>query len=186
MDIRVTPTDLAGALIIENESFQDERGFFMESYHKRVFAEHGLDYDFVQDNHSRSARGVLRGFHYQDAIAPQTRMIRCTLGKVLDVVVDIRASSPTFGRWLGVELEASVKRQLLIAQEFAHGFVVLSDYAEVQYKCTNYHNPAAERTLAWDDPDVAVVWPVDDPMVSDRDRTRGQSLQDYLKDPAFR
>lgn len=184
MDMRVFRTKLDGVLIIEPDCFRDDRGFFFESYSQRRFAKHGLNLTFVQDNHSRSRRGVLRGFHYQDATAPQFRLVRCTAGEIWDVVVDLRVGSPTFGRWLGVALSEDNQKQLLIGPEFAHGFVVLSEVAEVQYKCTGHHAPSAERSLAWDDPDVAVDWPNSTPFLSERDK-RGQSLEDYLTNPAF-
>src|SRR5436190_530358 len=136
MNIRVVPTEIAGVMRIEPEFFEDERGFFFESYSKRNFGKNDLDLDFVQDNHSRSARGVLRGFHYQDTRAPQWRLVRCTVGEIFDVVVDLRPSSPSYGKWAGFHLSAANKHQLLIPPEFAHGFCVLSDSAEVQYKCT--------------------------------------------------
>lgn len=185
MDIRLTKTDFESVLMIEPDYFQDERGFFFESYSKRRFAEHGLHHTFVQDNHSRSTLGVLRGFHYQDMTAPQFRLVRCTVGEVWDVIVDLRVGSPTFGRWLGVSLTAENKKQLLIAPEFAHGFVVLSEFAEIQYKCTNYHTPSADQTLAWNDQDIGVPWPVKQPILSKRDMG-GMSLRDYLKRPAFK
>ena len=185
MDIQVKQTGLEGIVIIEPEFFQDHRGFFFESYHKKRLAEHGIDLDFVQDNHSRSGRCVLRGFHYQDKTAPQYRMVRCTVGEVWDVVVDLKPGSPTFGKWYGVALSADNKKQVLMAPHFAHGFVVLSDVAEIQYKCTGHHNPSAERSLAWNDPDVNVPWPVRDPILSDRDRTSGMSLKEYTKNPFF-
>lgn len=185
MEIRVVKTEIKDLLIIEPEYFQDDRGFFFESYSQRRFAEHGLDIAFVQDNHSRSIQGVLRGFHYQDEKAPQFRLVRCTVGEVWDVVVDLRAGSPTLGQWFGTKLTADVKRQLLIPPEFAHGFCVLSPVAEVQYKCTNFHMAEAEKTLAWDDPDIGVPWPVKNPSLSTRDRETGMSFCDYLARPDF-
>lgn len=185
MDIRINATTLEGVVIIEPEFFQDHRGFFFESYHKKRLADHGYDLNFVQDNHSRSSRGVLRGLHYQDMTAPQHRIVRCTVGEVWDVVVDIRFGSPTFGKWFGASLSAENKKQLLIGPEFAHGFVVLSDYAEIQYKCTNHHNSTAERSLAWNDPDVKIDWPVKDAILSDRDKNCAVSLKEYIKNPAF-
>jgi dTDP-4-dehydrorhamnose 3,5-epimerase len=185
MNIRVSKTEIDGVMIIEPEYFQDERGFFFESYSTRAFEAHGLNLTFVQDNHSRSTQGVLRGFHYQDATAPQYRVVRCTVGEIWDVVVDLRIGSPTLGRWFGVNLTAENKRQLLIPPEFAHGFCVLSPVAEVQYKCTNLHNPEAERTLAWNDPDIAVAWPVQNPILSMKERESGQSFKQYLERPAF-
>jgi dTDP-4-dehydrorhamnose 3,5-epimerase len=185
MNIRVSTTSITGIIVIEPEAFQDHRGFFYESYNKAKFAENGLLHSFVQDNHSRSSRGVLRGLHYQDGSAPQFRLIRCTVGEVWDVAVDLRVGSPTFAKWYGTALSAENKKQLLIAPEFAHGFVVLSDVAEVQYKCTGYHNASAEASIAWDDPVLQIAWPVQDPVLSDRDRTRGTSIRQYLQRPAF-
>ena len=185
MNIRVVNTEIEGLLIIEPEFFQDDRGFFFESYSQQRFAEHGLDLTFVQDNHSRSVQDVLRGFHYQDAKAPQFRLVRCTVGVVWDVVVDLRMGSPTLGRWFGIELTANDKRQLLVPPEFAHGFCVLSPVAEVQYKCTNFHMAEAEKTLAWNDPQIGVPWPVKNPSLSMRDRETGSSFSDYLAKPDF-
>jgi len=186
LDIRVTPAELNGVFVIEPDVFRDDRGFFAESYRRDKMAGHGLDLAFVQDNHSRSRKNVVRGFHFQDQRAPQYRLVRCTVGTVWDVVVDLRVGSPTLGQWIGVELSAENMRQLLIPPEFAHGFAVLSDVAEVQYKCTAHHSPAAERALAWNDPDVAVTWPIADPILSQKDRTAGMSLRDYLNGSPFR
>jgi dTDP-4-dehydrorhamnose 3,5-epimerase len=185
MNIHVLKIEIEGPLIIEPDFFEDERGFFFESYSRQRLSEHGIDIDFVQDNHSRSSQGVLRGFHFQDSLAPQWRLVRCSVGSVWDVIVDLRASSPTFGRWYAIELTSSGKRQLLIPPEFAHGFCVLSDVAEVQYKCSRHHNAEAERTLAWDDPEVGVPWPIETPVLSHRDRTLGKSLQTFRDSPIF-
>ena len=186
MRIQVFPTPFEGLKKIQPDSFEDDRGFFFESYSKRQFAEHGLEIDFVQDNHSRSRKGVIRGLHYQDSTAPQWRLVRCTLGKIWDVVVDLRKSSETYGKWFGLELMPENRQQLLISPEFAHGFCVLSDVAEVQYKCSNYHSPQAERTLAWNDPDVDIRWPISSPTLSVKDRQNGQAFNSYRDDPAFR
>lgn len=172
-------------MIIEPEYFQDYRGFFFESYSTQAFEAHGLDLTFVQDNHSRSAQGVLRGFHYQGATAPQYRLVRCTVGEVWEVAVDLRVGSPTLGRWFGAELTAENKLQLLIPPEFAHGFCVLSPVAEVQYKCTDLHRSEAERTLAWNDPDIGVTWPVENPILSARDREGAMSFKEYIERPDF-
>jgi len=185
MDIHVTPTKLDGVVIVDTDFFRDERGFFIEVYHKQRYAEHGLDYDFVQDNHSRSARNVLRGFHYQDMTAPMGKLVRCTVGAVLDVAVDLRAGSPTFGQWVGVELTADNMRQVMVPQRFGHAFVTLSDFAEVHYKCTGLYDPPSEGTVAWNDPDIGVEWPVANPVLSGRDQN-GMSLKQYLERPAFR
>jgi len=185
MNIKVNSTEIEGVVIIEPEYFHDHRGIVFESYHKQRLSEQGIDLDFIQDNHSRSSAGVLRGLHYQDMTSPQYRMVRCTVGAVWDVVVDLRMKSPTFGKWFGVQLSAENKKQILMAPQFAHGFVVLSDVAEIQYKCTGHHNPSAERSLAWDDPDVNISWPVKDPVLSDRDRNSGMALKKYMENPYF-
>jgi dTDP-4-dehydrorhamnose 3,5-epimerase len=185
MTIHVTSTDLDGLVLIDTDCIRDERGFFLESYHRQRFAEHGLELDFVQDNHSRSLRQVLRGFHYQDMTAPMAKLVRCTAGSILDVAVDLRVGSPTFGRWVATELSADNIRQILVPVGFGHAFVTLSDAAEVQYKCTGFYTPAAEGSVAWNDPDIGVEWPFPDPLLSDRDR-RAPSLRSYLERPAFR
>ncbi len=185
MDIHLTPTKLEGVVIVDTDFFRDERGFFIEVYHKQRYAENGLDYDFVQDNHSRSARHVLRGFHYQDMTAPMGKLVRCTVGAVLDVAVDLRAGSPTFGQWAGVELTAENMRQVMVPVGFGHAFLTLSDFAEVHYKCTGLYEPASEGTVAWNDPDVGVEWPVARPVLSNRDQN-GMSLKQYRERPAFR
>jgi dTDP-4-dehydrorhamnose 3,5-epimerase len=146
-------------MILEPKVFGDDRGFFYESFNERTFREAtGLDVRFVQDNHSRSAHGVLRGLHYQIR-QPQGKLVRCTLGEVFDVAVDLRRSSLTFGKWAGVRLSAENKRQLWIPEGFAHGFLVLSEYAEFLYKTTDYYAPEYERSILWNDPDLAIAWP---------------------------
>ena len=184
MAIRVIPTELEGVLIIEPELFRDERGFFQETYQQRRYAEHGIDYEFVQDNHSQSRRGVLRGLHYQDRSAPMAKLVRCSRGAILDVVVDLRVGAPSFGRWVAVELSDENVRQLFVPIGFGHGFLTLSDVAEIQYKCSGYYTPAAEGVVRWDDPELAVVWPIAEPLVSPRDR-QGGSLAEYRERPAF-
>jgi len=179
------PTPLDGLLVITIEYARDERGFFIENYHKQRFAGIGLAVEFVQDNHSRSQARVLRGMHYQDLSAPMGKLIRCTLGAIFDVAVDLRVGSPTFSRWHATDLTAENMKQVYVPPGFAHGFVTLSEAAEVQYKCTGYYTPSAEGTLAWDDPHIGVEWPIPDPILSERDR-RGMRLQEYLKQPAFR
>lgn len=163
----------------------DSRGFFMESWNKKVFADAAIDADFVQDNHSRSTGNVIRGLHYQDLRAPTAKLVRCTVGKILDVVVDIRAESPTFGRHYAIELNAENKTQLFVPVGFAHGFASLSEVCEVQYKQTGYYVPEAEGGIAWNDPDLAISWPHHDPVMSARDKAQ-QSLREYRKNPAFR
>ena len=176
--MKVIPTRIPEVLILEPKVFGDERGFFYESFNARAFAEAtGLKREFVQDNHSRSARGVLRGLHYQLQQA-QGKLVRVCLGEVLDVTVDIRRNSPTFGQWVGVRLSAENKRQLWVPEGFAHGFVVLSEYAEFLYKTTDYYAPAHERCIRWDDPQLAIDWEFEgSPQLSAKDQA-GLSLQD--------
>lgn len=177
--MNVIASDIPDVLILEPRLFGDERGFFYESFNAKAFADAtGLrDLSFVQDNHSRSAKGVLRGLHYQIENA-QGKLVRVTAGEVLDIAVDIRKSSPTFGRWVGVRLSAENARQLWIPAGFAHGFVVLSDYAEFLYKTTDYYTPAAERCIRWDDPDLAIDWQLDGtPQLSAKDQN-GRALKE--------
>ena len=183
MNIRAVPTALDGVLIVETDCHGDERGFLFESYHKRKFAEAGIRVEFVQDNHSRSSSGVLRGIHFQDRSAPMAKLVRCTSGRILDVAVDLRAGSPAFARWIAVELSAANRRQLFVPIGFGHAFLSLTD-AEVQYKCSNYYTPSAEHALAWNDPGFAIDWPVSTPTLSERDQ-RAASLADYVERPAF-
>ena len=185
MKTRLSKTPLGGLLVIDVDFFSDERGFFMESWHKRDFAEAGLSFEFVQDSHSRSSYGVLRGLHYQDMRAPMAKLVRCTVGRVFDVAVDLRASSPTFAKWFGIELTAENKKQLLVPIGFAHGFLTLSDVCEIQYKQTEYYRPQTEGGVSWNDPDIGVKWPIPDPVLSKRDQNQA-SLKQYLQNPAFR
>lgn len=158
--MRAIATALPGVLILEPKVFGDARGFFLESYNRKTFAEAtGVDPEFVQDNHSRSARGVLRGMHLQAAPHAQGKLVRVAAGKVLDVVADVRRASPTFGRWVGVELDAESQRQLWIPAGYAHGFLVLSDSADFLYKTTTYYAPSHELSVRWDDPRLAIRWP---------------------------
>ena len=173
--MKASATAIEGVLILEPKVFGDARGFFMESYNRRTFADvSGLDIDFVQDNHSRSARGVLRGLHYQ-LRQPQGKLVRVAAGAVFDVAVDIRRASPTFGRWVGVELTAENQRQLWVPAGLAHGFVVLSESADFLYKTTDYYAPEHERCIAWDDPAIGIAWPlaahgIHAPLLSAKDR----------------
>ena len=158
--MKAIQTDIEGVLILEPRVFGDARGFFMESFNARTFNELvGHEVNFVQDNHSRSAKGVLRGLHFQKAPHAQGKLVRVTAGAVFDVAVDIRKDSPTFGRWVGVELSADNHRQFWIPPGLAHGFLVLSDSADFLYKTTDYYAPQAEGALRWDDPDLAIAWP---------------------------
>jgi dTDP-4-dehydrorhamnose 3,5-epimerase len=153
------PTPLPGVLLIEPAVFGDERGFFLESWNARTFADAGLNLQFVQDNHSKSGRGILRGLHYQIEHT-QGKLVRVTRGEVFDVAVDIRGDSPTLGQWYGVQLSGENKRMLWIPPGFAHGFYVLSAEAEFLYKCTDFHHPQSEVSIRWDDPDLAIDWPL--------------------------
>ena len=163
------PTALPGVLLVEPRVFRDERGFFLETYQRERYRAAGIGEDFVQDNHSRSAAGTLRGLHAQLA-DPQGKLVRCVEGEILDVAVDIRRGSPTFKRWVAERLSAENFRQLYIPPGFAHGFCVLSPSAQVEYKCTALYNPADELTLAWDDPTIGIDWPTSEPLLSARDR----------------
>lgn len=176
--MRATPQVIPDLILLEPQVFGDDRGFFFESYNARSFAEAtGLSVDFVQDNHSKSARNVLRGLHYQIQ-NPQGKLVRAVQGEVFDVVVDIRKSSPTFGQWAGALLSAENKRQLWIPPGFAHGFVVLSNSAEVLYKTTDYYTPAHERCILWNDPAVGIQWPLrGEPLLSTKDQ-QGVRLAD--------
>ncbi|MVV47161.1 dTDP-4-dehydrorhamnose 3,5-epimerase [Pseudomonas sp. PB120] len=169
--MNVITTDLPGVLIIEPKVFGDERGFFYESFNAKAFEEAtGLDTKFVQDNHSRSQKGVLRGLHYQ-LQNTQGKLVRVTVGEVLDVAVDIRRSSPHFGKWVAVRLSAENHRQLWVPEGFAHGFVVLSEFAEFLYKTTDYYTPSAERSIRWNDPDLAIDWQLEEePQLSAKDQ----------------
>ena len=168
--MRVIKTELPGVVIIEPQVFDDPRGFFYESYNYQRYAEAGIDVEFVQDNHSRSTRGVLRGLHYQLPPHAQGKLVRVVQGAVFDVAVDVRRGSPTFGKWDGVELSAENHRQLWIPPGFAHGFLVLSAVADFLYKTTDYYSPADERAMRWDDPDIGIRWPLTTlPALSQRD-----------------
>lgn len=170
--MNVVESGLPGVLILEPKVFGDARGFFLESWNRQTMAEHGLPTEFVQDNHSRSACGVLRGLHYQ-LENPQGKLVRVTQGAVFDVAVDIRRSSPRFGHWVGVELSAENHRMLWIPPGFAHGFLVISETADFLYKCTTAYHPASDRSLRWDDPQVGIAWPrvKGAPLLSAKDET---------------
>jgi len=169
--MKIIPTELAEVLILEPKVFGDDRGYFFESFNERAFAENtGVSARFVQDNHSRSARNVLRGLHYQIR-QPQGKLVRVTAGEIYDVVVDIRRSSPTFGKWTAAVLSAANRKMCWVPPGFAHGFLVVSDYAEVQYKTTDYWAPQHERCIIWNDRDLAISWPVNgEPILSQKDR----------------
>lgn len=167
--MKATPTDLPGVVIIEPRVFSDARGFFFESYNAERYAQAGLPPVFVQDNHSSSVRGTIRGLHYQ-LRRPQGKLFRVLRGAVFDVAADIRRGSPTFGRWTGVELSAENKRQVFIPAGFAHGFCVTSDGAEVEYKCTDVYVADDQHGVLWNDPTIGVRWPVTTPVLSDQDK----------------
>lgn len=174
--MNIIPTALPDVLIIEPKVFGDARGFFFESYNEQAFAQAtGLRVNFVQDNHSRSARGVLRGLHYQ-LQQPQGKLVRVVRGSVFDVAVDLRRSSLHFGKWVGVELSEDNQRQMWVPPGFAHGFLVTSDSADFLYKTTDYYAPQHERCIAWNDPAIGVVWPLDVPPVLSAKDQQGQSL----------
>jgi dTDP-4-dehydrorhamnose 3,5-epimerase len=167
--MNVIPTRLPEVLIVEPTIHRDPRGFFAETYHARRYAEAGIAATFVQDNHSRSARGTLRGLHWQLDV-PQGKLVRVLAGEIFDVAVDIRPESPTFAQWVGVTLSAENFRQVYVPPGFAHGFCVTSESAEVEYKCTDFYTPEAERGLIWNDPEVGIAWPMTDPILSEKDR----------------
>ena len=162
--------EIPGIIVVDPLVLRDERGFFMETYKHSDFHAAGIKEHFVQDNHSRSSKHVLRGLHYQKGPAGQGKLVRCNRGKIFDVAVDIRKGSPTFKRWAGAELSEENSMMLYIPPGFAHGFVVLSDGAEIIYKCTVEYSPANERGIIWNDPDINITWPVKEPILSGRDR----------------
>lgn len=167
--VKVFDTALPGLKLLEPRVFTDDRGFFLESWNARAFAAAGIDASFVQDNHSRSAKGVLRGLHYQIG-SPQGKLVRVVAGAVFDVAVDLRRSSETFGRWVGYELSAENKRQAWIPPGFAHGFLSLQDSTELLYKCTDFYSAEDERSLIWNDPEIGIAWPLNGkPLLSGKD-----------------
>lgn len=172
--VTVVPTDLPGVVVVEPRVFGDDRGFFFESWSRDAFAAAGLPTEFVQDNHSRSQRGVLRGLHFQNP-EPQGKLVRVATGAVFDVAVDLRRSSPHFGRWTGVELSAANKRMLWVPPGFAHGFLCLEDGTDFLYKCTAPYRPQSERSIRWDDPAIGIDWPLDGmtPSLSPKDAAAG-------------
>ena len=180
--MQVTPLAIPDVVLIEPKVFGDARGFFFESFNQQAFADAiGQDLPFVQDNHSRSRRGVLRGLHYQVAPKAQGKLVRCVRGAVFDVAVDIRRDSPTFGRWTGAVLSEENQHQLWIPPGLAHGFVVLTDTADFLYKTTDYYSPAHERAIRWDDPAIGIEWPlaahgIAEPVLSDKDKSSARLL----------
>lgn len=161
-------TSLPGVVVVDPIVFSDARGFFMETYHRDKFAEHGIEAEWVQDNHSASQHGTLRGLHYQIE-NPQAKLVRVIVGEIYDVAVDVRYGSPTFGKWYGQLLSAENRLQMYVPVGFAHGFCVTSERAEVIYKCTDLYNPKGERSVRWDDPDIGIDWPGENPLLSDKD-----------------
>jgi dTDP-4-dehydrorhamnose 3,5-epimerase len=167
--MRVIQTALPGVLLIEPQTFEDERGFFSETYHRDRYLEHGIQAEFVQDNHARSSRGVLRGLHYQ-LNHPQSKLVRVVRGEVFDVAVDVRKGSPTFGLWYGTNLSGEKRQQLYIPEGFAHGYCVLSEMVDFEYKVSDFYRPEDQIGIIWNDPDIAISWPIQDPIVSKKDR----------------
>lgn len=184
MKTRLVETPLKDLMIVEIEYFQDERGFLIESWHKKDFKKAGLDLTFVQEVHSRSKNRVLRGLHFQDMKAPIAKLIRCIHGNAFCVTVDLRTKSPTFGKWFSIELSAESKKQIYVPVGFAFGFAVLSNAAELLYKFTGFYDSSTEKILLWNDPILAISWPYKDPILSTKD-TNGISLQEYINRPSF-
>ena len=180
--MKVTKTELEGVVIVEPAVFGDHRGFFMESWSKQKFEEAGLFYDFVQDNHSSSSvKGTLRGIHFQRGEKAQAKLVRCVKGAVLDVAVDLRPNSPTYKKWVGVELSAENKKQLLIPRGFGHAFLTLTDDVEFLYKADNYYAPEADGGIRWNDPEIGVDWGVEEPILSQKD-ANAPLLKDAVTD----
>ena len=181
--LNIRETTLPGVLLIEPKVFGDDRGFFMETYRADSFHAAGITDVFVQDNHSRSARGVLRGLHYQEPNA-QGKLVRCTRGAIFDVAVDIRRGSPSFGRWFGLDLSDANKRMLWIPPGFAHGFCALEDGSDLVYKCTRLYDAASDCSILWNDPAIGIQWPIADPVLSAKD-ANASPLADATKLPAY-
>jgi len=177
--VKITPTELPEVLLVEPDVHPDDRGFFLETWHADKYAAAGLPAKFVQDNHSRSSRGTLRGLHAQ-LNKPQGKLVRASVGEIYDVAVDIRQGSPTYGQHVGVLLSAENFRQLWVPEGYAHGFCVVSETAELQYKCTDVYDPTGDIIIRWDDPEIGIPWPIQDPLLSDRDRT-ARVLGDHEK-----
>jgi len=173
--MKFSTTPLPGVILIELNSFPDPRGFFLETYHQKKYSDGGIAGPFVQDNFSRSSKGILRGLHAQ-LTHPQGKLIRVVSGEIWDVAVDIRPKSPTYKKWYGIHLSAQQPRQVYIPVGYAHGFCVLSDIAEMEYKCTDVYDPSNELHLLWNDPDLGIQWPIQNPQLSDKDRA-GVSLR---------
>jgi dTDP-4-dehydrorhamnose 3,5-epimerase len=176
--MKFIPTELPGVIVIEPDVHQDDRGFFLESYNQQKYRDGGVDATFVQDNHSSSRLGTLRGLHMQ-LEQTQGKLVRVIRGSVHDVAVDVRRGSPAFGRYFGTELSDENHRQLYVPPGIAHGFAITSETAEFEYKCTDFYHPASEITIRWDDPDIGIVWPIQDPILSPKDAA-GRRLADLM------
>lgn len=174
--MKVIPTTLPGVMVIEPQVFSDARGFFLETFHSERYAQAGIPGPFVQDNHSHSTKGVLRGLHFQTQY-PQGKLVYVTSGTIFDVAVDIRPNSPTLGKWFGITLTAEQHQQFYLPPGFAHGFCVLSEQADFHYKCTDYYHPEDESCIRWDDPEINIQWPINNPILSAKDANAG-----YLRD----
>jgi len=182
--VKFVPTDLAGVFVIEPEVHRDSRGFFLETYHARKFAAAGIGEAFVQDNHSLSLRNSVRGLHAQSR-NPQAKLVRCARGTIYDVAVDIRLGSATFGRYVAVQLSGEDFRELFLPPGFAHGFAVLSDEAEVEYKCSACYDPDDEISIAWNDPDIGIPWPVESPLLSPKDQRAPRLAEIHARLPRY-
>lgn len=176
--MEISESSLKGVFVIKPKVFEDPRGYFFESYNQKLFKEAGLDLDFVQDNQSLSQKGVLRGLHFQNNPHAQGKLVRVITGAVFDVAVDIRKSSPTYGKWFGLELTAENKWMMYIPEGFAHGFATLKDNTIFSYKCTNFYNKAAEDCLLWNDPDIGINWGLDQPLLSEKDM-QGKLIKNF-------
>jgi dTDP-4-dehydrorhamnose 3,5-epimerase len=182
--MRAIATDLPGVVVVEPVVHRDSRGFFLETYHERRYREAGIAATFVQDNHSRSMRGTVRGLHFQ-VRRPQGKLVRALFGEMFDVAVDIRRGSPTFGRWVGAHLTADNFRQIYVPPGFAHGFCILSEVGEVEYKCTELYDPEDELGIAWNDPQVGIEWPVKEPLLSAKDKAAPRLADVMDRLPAY-
>jgi len=182
--VKFRKTEISGVVLVEPDMHRDERGFFLESYHQRKYADGGIDRLFVQDNHSCSAKGTLRGLHMQLA-RPQGKLVRAIRGSVWDVAVDVRRGSPTFGRHVAVELSAESQLQLYLPPGLAHGFLVTSETAEFEYKCTDFYDPTSELAILWNDPELAIPWPILEPLLSAKDRDAPRLAEVMEQLPAY-
>ncbi len=184
MKLNVTKTKIKDLLVIEPLCFEDNRGFFMETWNKLDFSKSGIKTNFVQESHSLSKPNAIRGLHFQYGTASQAKLVRCISGRVFDVAVDLRVGSKTFGKWFGIELSAKNKRQLYIPIGFAHGYAVLDDCAEMLYKLSSYYSPNFEGSIRWNDPEIGILWPIKIPIISEKDK-KAQTLKEYLRDSKF-